>query len=234
MMKFPELSLVKQADSFFEEAKSQLGGIVLLVAVIWFFFLASFIPYVHLDRWLALYPRQLTGVLGIATMPLVHGDLRHILSNTIPLIVMLITLASLRPKQWPRVVGLVTIISGALTWVLASSSSKILGASGLVLGLVTFLIAPGVFLLAWWAYNRILKQSKPYPFQVRAIPLVVSVIVGFFCLDNIFFNLVPSFAPMGGTTVSYTAHWCGAASGLIVAFLYARSGETIPNPPNPA
>ena len=158
-------------------------------------------------------------------MPFVHQNLAHIASNTIPLIVMLVTLVALRPKQWPYVVGLITLVSGGLTWIIASSDKQIVGASGLVLGLVTFLIAPGGFLLAWWLYNRFAKQSKPYPLQVQVVPLVVSAVVGFFCLDNLFFNLVPVFAPMGGQGISYTAHWCGAAAGLIVAFVFARMGE---------
>ena len=225
-MELPALSLKKHTDSIVDAAKNQFGGIVLMIAVIWGFFLASYL-LVDLKRWLALYPRQLTGVLGIVTMPLVHQGLSHIVSNTIPLIVMLITLAALRPKQWMYVVGLVTVVSGGLTWVVASSDNHIMGASGLVLGLVTFLIAPGAFLSGWWLWNRFRKQAKPYPFQVRFIPLAVSAVVGFFCLDNIFFNLVPVFAPLGGQHISYAAHWCGAASGLIVAFLFARNGERV-------
>ena len=123
--------------------------------------------------------------------------------------------------------GLVTIVSGGLTWIIASADKQILGASGLVLGLVTFLVAPGLFLIVWWLANRIRKESKPYPFKIRLIPLAVSAAVGFFCLDNIFFNLVPVFAPMGGQHISYAAHWCGAVAGLIVAFLFARNGDRV-------
>lgn len=224
-MEFPELSLKRHTDSFVDAAKSQFGGILLFVSVIWIVFLADYLPYVHLQRWLALYPRDVSGLLGVATMPFVHGSLKHIVSNTIPLIIMLISLAAMRPKQWPVVVALITVVSGALTWLVASSTNQIVGASGLVLGLVTFLIAPGGFLVGWWAMNRFTKRDKPYPFKVRLVPIIASAVVGFFCLDNLFFNLIPVFAPMGGQGISFTAHWCGAAAGLIVAFLFARNGE---------
>lgn len=227
-----ELSLKKQAGSVLDAAKSQFGGILVLIAVLWGVFLASYIPYLDVNRWFALYPRQMTGALGIATMPLVHGSLVHIVSNTIPLVVMLLTLVTLQPKRWVHVVALITLISGGLTWLLASSNQQIVGASALVLGLVTFLIAPGFFVVAWWLWNRFRATSQPYPFSIRLVPLVVSAVIGFFCLDNIFFNLVPVFPSMGGQSVSYTAHWCGAAAGFIVAFLFARE-ETAVSTPSP-
>lgn len=225
-MNFQTLSLKKYADSIFDAAKSQFGGILLLIGGIWAVYLLDFVPFINLGDWLALYPRRITGLIGIATMPLVHGGLTHLVSNTIPLIVTLITLATLRPKQWVTIVGLITVLSGVLTWVAASSQTQIVGASGLILGLVTFLIAPGGFVLAWWVRNRFSKQERPYPFQVALLPIVVSAVVGFFCLDNLLFNLVPIFAPMGGNGISYTAHWCGAIAGVIVAFFWARNGES--------
>ena len=223
-MEFPGLSLRKQTDSLVDGVKGQLGGILIFIAVIWGVYLSDYIPYVEWYKWLALRPRQLYGLHGIATMPFVHGSIAHILSNTIPLIITLITLAALRPKTWPWVVALIILVSGALTWMFGENS-PIVGASALVLGLVTFLIFPGMGLVAWWGLNRIRKEPQPYPFQVRILPLIVSGVVGFFCLDNLFFNLVPVFAPMAGGSISWRAHWCGAIAGCLVALIFARSGQ---------
>ena len=41
-MEFPELSLKKHTDSFVDAAKSQFGGILLLVGAIWLLFFARF------------------------------------------------------------------------------------------------------------------------------------------------------------------------------------------------
>lgn len=223
-MDIPGLSFSKQADSFLEALKGQLGGIVILIAAIWAVFVTDYIPYIQWHQWLALRPRHLTGLHGILTMPFVHGGFAHILSNTIPLIITLITLAALRPKTWPYVVGLLILTSGTLTWLVGGYDQSIVGASGLVLALVTFLVAPGGFILAWWGYHWFRKESKPYPYKIRLIPLVVSGLVGFFCLDNLFLNLVPVFA-MPGSNVSWRAHWCGAIAGLLVAFVFVRSGQ---------
>ena len=236
-MNFPEFALKKHADTIVDAAKSQFGGILVFVAVIWGVYAADCLPYVEFHRWFALYPKRLSGVMGIVTMPLVHGSFRHIVSNTIPLIIMLITLAALQPKSWKKVVGLVTVVAGSLTWLLGPSTNQngdvmaIVGASGLVLGLVTFLIAPGVFLIAWWGINRVAKTKQPYPLRIRPVPIVVSAVVGFFCLDNLFLDLVPVFAPLGGAGISYTAHWCGAAAGLFVAYFLAETVSTTETPP---
>lgn len=224
-MELPGLSFKKQLDGFIDGVWSQLGGIAILLGAIWLVFLTDYIPYVQWSDWLALRPRHVTGLHGILTMPFAHGGFAHILSNTIPLIITLLTLTALRPKTWKWVVGLLIVTSGALTWLIAGYNSSIVGASGLVLALVTFLISPGLFLLAWWGYQRFWGHSKPYPFKIRLIPIAVSAVVGFFCMDNLFFNLVPVMAPMGGSNVSWPAHWSGAIAGCIVAFLFIRSGE---------
>lgn len=223
-MELPSLSIKQQASSFIESARSQLIGIGALVGAVWLVFLLDYIPYLEWHEWLALRPRQVVGLHGVLTMPLVHASLAHILSNTIPLVITLVTLSALRPRTWPYVVGCVVVVSGLLTWVLGKNTA-IIGASGLVLGLVTFLVAPGGFVLTWWGLNRMRKEAKPYPLKVHVVPLIVSAVVGFFCLDNIFFNLVPVFAPMGGANVSWRAHWCGAIAGCIVALIFARSGQ---------
>ena len=203
------LSPKKHVDSFVERVLGQLAGIVFFIAVIWGVFLTDYIPFIEWHRWLALRPRQLIGLHGILTMPFVHGGIAHILSNTIPLIITLLTLATMRPKTWPWVVGTLIVVSGAMTWLLGENT-LIVGASGLVLALVTFLVAPGGFLLAWWGFHRLRGESKPYPLKILPIPLVVSAVVGFFCLDNLFFNLVPVFAPMGWSQrlMASSLVWC--------------------------
>lgn len=224
-MELPGLSIKKQVDEFVDGVKDQLGGIFFFIAIIWAFFITDYVPYVNWYKWFALRPRHLTGLHGVLTMPFAHGGFGHIVSNTIPLIITLITLAALRPKTWPWVVGLLIVTSGALTWLIGGYNQSIIGASGLVLGLVTFLISPGLFLLAWWGIGRFRGSAKAYPYKIRMVPLVVSGIVGFFCLDNIFFNLFPVAPSMSGSNVSIIAHWCGAIAGCLVAFIFIRDGQ---------
>ncbi len=214
----------QQTDSLVDAAKNQFGGILAVVGVIWGVYLVDFIiPFVNFNNWLALTPRTASGAVGIVTMPLLHSGFYHILSNTIPLIIMLLALAVLRPKNWLIIVGLITVVSGTLTWLLASSS--VVGASALVLGLMTFLLAPGCFYLVWLGLNRVRNEAKPYPFKIRLVPMAVSGAVGFFFFSSLVAGLIP-----GRPGVSWAAHVSGAIAGLIVAFLFSKSGELVDDP----
>lgn len=37
---------------------------------------------------LGVYPRHLKGIVGVFTSPLIHGDFGHLISNSIPLLVL--------------------------------------------------------------------------------------------------------------------------------------------------
>ena len=66
---------------------------------------------------------------------------QHILSNTVPLLVLLILLAGSRAESW-EVVVLITLLGGLLLWIFGREAIHI-GASGLISGLGAFLILSG-------------------------------------------------------------------------------------------
>jgi membrane associated rhomboid family serine protease len=175
---------------------------LIFVAVIWAVFLLDQLPGVQLDHFLALKPRTLPGLVGIVTMPFLHGGWLHIISNTVPLLVLLMLLAGSRADSW-QVVALVVLLGGGLTWLLGGQASHV-GASGLVLGLVTFLIASGLL-------------------ERRPIPLVISIVVGLLYGMSLIRGLIPFFPT--GQQISWSAHWCGAAAGIGVAYMLARRGS---------
>ena len=82
------------ADSVHKE----LRNILIFVGVIWGVFLLSLaLPLADYG----LKPRSAPGLLGIATMPLLHANLGHIAGNTVPLVVLLFLLGGyrLRPQN---------------------------------------------------------------------------------------------------------------------------------------
>ena len=84
----------QQAQKAYDSTRDELIGVGLFIATIWFVFLLDhFLP---LQEYLALVPRTPRGLIGIFTMPLVHRDLSHILSNTFPLFVLMALLAGSR------------------------------------------------------------------------------------------------------------------------------------------
>ena len=128
------------ASEHVHSIRSDLRGIVLFVGFIWLVFV--------LDRFMALenfglIPRSLRGLVGILTLPFLHGDLSHIISNTIPLIVLLALLAGSRANSIDIVV-MISVLAGVVLWLFGRTAIHI-GASVLVFGLIGFLVCAGFF-----------------------------------------------------------------------------------------
>lgn len=214
-------------DRFFDRLKDQLGAMFLVVISLWAMWGLDVVVGLfggNLSGWLAMRPRQLVGLPGIFTMPFAHANFWHLAYNTWGLIIAIALIVILRPQSWLKVLGAVYLMSGLLTWLFGSGT--IVGASGVVLGLVCFLVAPGVLLIGWWGIQKVTKHTKPCPIHVQIVPLVVSVLIAIFYLQNLFFNLVPIPGLNTGNNTSWSAHWCGAIAGLAVAFVFYKSEDT--------
>lgn len=70
------------------QAKNIITGITVLYLI---FILDIFFPLSHYG----IIPRTQRGIIGIVTSPFLHANIKHIVSNTIPLTVLLFVLCSL-------------------------------------------------------------------------------------------------------------------------------------------
>ena len=229
-MELPWQSVKRQTDTFVDRVKDQLGAIVMVVLALWGVYVLDLVLYFFsfdFRDWFALQPRKLVGLHGILTMPFVHANLGHLIGNTIGLIVALLALAVLRPKSWMRVLGSVFFLSGVLTWLVGGigANTRIVGASGVIMGLITFLVAPVVLWCGWWAYNKVTKQQKKFPLEIQFIPFAVGVVASVFYFQHLIGNLVPIPGVTTGGSTSWSAHWCGAIAGLAVAFMFLKNDE---------
>jgi membrane associated rhomboid family serine protease len=135
--------------------------------------------------------------VGIPAMPFLHANLQHILSNTVPLFVLLVLLAGSRAESW-EVVVLIVFLGGFLLWLCGREAVHI-GASGLIAGLGAFLIVSGFL-------------------ERRFVPLVIALVVGFFYGGALLSGIIPRF----GAQVSWDGHLCGMAAGVITAVILVR------------
>jgi len=88
-------------------------------------------------------PRQPIGLIGILFAPLVHGDFEHLFANSLPLVVAGTAMLYLYPQSALRVLPAIYFGPGVAVWLFAGGSSHI-GASGLVYGLVAYILAAGL------------------------------------------------------------------------------------------
>jgi membrane associated rhomboid family serine protease len=178
----------------------EISGVLTFVAVIWVAFFADWA--LPLSEWFALIPRDVARLPGIVAMTFLHGNFGHLLSNTVPLIILLTLLSGSRANSW-QTVAMIVVIGGALLWLFGRNGTDShvvshIGASLLVFGLITF------FLAAAW-------------FEMRVVSIVIAVLVGVLYGWSLLFGVVPM-----QRGVSWDGHLCGAVAGVIVAFAQSR------------
>lgn len=173
----------------------ELRGIGLLVASIWGAFLVTLL--IPATRDFGLVPRSPSGLLGIVSMPWLHASWGHLLGNTFPLIALLMLLAGSRADSWKVVVAII-LGGGGLLWLFGRGHNHI-GASGLVFGLIGYLIGSGIF-------------------ERRVVPLLVAGLVAFLFGGTLLSGVLPT----AGAGVSWEGHMFGAVAGVITAYGQVR------------
>ena len=180
----------------------EIKGVVAFVGVIWVaFFIGRVVPY-DLNT-LGVTPRTASGLTGIVAMPFLHLDLKHLTANTLPLMVLLVLLAGSKTKSWQVVIAIV-LLGGLLLWLFGRHATHI-GASGLIFGLMAFLIVSGLI-------------------DRRIIPLLIAILVGFLYGGSLLTGIVPQRSGQ----VSWDGHLFGALAGAVVAVLLEKHASRRP------
>ena len=193
-----------RATEFKHTVGDEIRGVLIFVAVIWGVFALDWV--LPLSEWFALIPRDIMRLPGIVAIHFLHGGWGHLLANTVPLIVLLTLLAGSRANSW-QTVAMIALLGGALLWLFGRNGTELhvishVGASLLIFGLVTFFLAAAYF-------------------EVRVIPMVLAVIVGFLYGWSTLTGVIPT-----GGGISWDGHLCGAIAGVIVAFLQSRRSQS--------
>lgn len=148
--------------------------------------------------WYGLYPRTIHGLLGIFTAPLLHADWAHLMSNTVPLLILgSIIVFFYRSIAFP-VFFWVYFMTGIWVWA-AGRDSYHIGASGIIYGFVAFLFFSGVFR----------KDTR-----LLALSLFVTFLYG---------GTVWGMLPLN-SGISWESHLLGAIAGVITAYNFRKEG----------
>jgi membrane associated rhomboid family serine protease len=180
----------------------RLDGFLLvagMVALMWIVEVVDVIDGHRLDQ-LGIEPRDVDGLTGIVAAPFLHASWGHLISNTLPFAVMGLAIALNGAARVLAVTGIVGLVSGLGTWLIGPENSLHIGASGIVFGYATYLLARGVF-------NRNVLEL--------AIGAGVAVIWGG--------ALLGGALPEPG--ISWQSHVFGAVGGVIAAQVLARGAR---------
>ena len=112
------------------------------VALIWLIHLANWGLDVGPEPF-GIRPREWAGLHGILFAPLLHGDFAHLIANSVPLVVLGTVMLHLYPNSSLKVLPAVYLGPGLAVWLFARGGVH-LGASGLVYGLVSYVLVAGL------------------------------------------------------------------------------------------
>jgi membrane associated rhomboid family serine protease len=98
-----------------------------------------------------LRPRQLDSLAGVVFTPFLHVDLRHLIANSGILVVLLTVSLSFSRKLTLGALWIIILVGGGLVWLSAKGGTIHIGASGVIFGLIGFLMCLGIFRRDWKA-----------------------------------------------------------------------------------
>jgi membrane associated rhomboid family serine protease len=169
------------------------------VAILWLVFFINIALPLDL-RLYGLRPRQLNSLAGIILTPFLHVDLRHLIANSGILFILLTVSLSFSRKLTFKALWIIILLGGGLVWSVGKAGTIHIGASGVIFGLIGFLICLGIFRRDWKA-------------------LIISVAI-FFLYGGALQSL---FIYMPG--VSWTGHLFGFLSGVLAAWWLRATGK---------
>lgn len=182
-------------DRFLKLYFGRIKPVFFFLLLLWVVFLFEYVSKISLVRF-GVYPRKIDGLLGVFVSPLVHGGLKHIFANSVSLLTLMSLLFYGYKKIAKEVFTWIYFLSGAYVWVFARSSYHI-GASGIVYGLIGFIVLAGVL-------------SKDV--RLMAISLLVIVVNAGFI-----WGIMPLVEG-----VSWESHLSGLVVGLVLAIFFKK------------
>jgi membrane associated rhomboid family serine protease len=186
---------------------------MLFIVMIWVIHTLSVITGTRLG-FLGVLPREWSGLIGIFTAPMIHGEWQHLVSNTVPLALLMAMVFLFFRRVAVKVFLLIYILSGIGVWLFARPYTHHIGASGVVYGLIAFVFWSGVF-------RR----------NLRSIVLSLVILVMY---SGYFPGIVP-----GEEGISWESHLYGACTGILIAWVFKSRIEPdevekpVPEDPEP-
>ncbi len=170
---------------------------VIILIIIWSVKLFEIVFYYDFTEY-GVLPRNFNGLIGILFSPLIHSDVNHLLSNSLPVIILCLLIFNFYSQIAKKIFIYLYFISGLWLWCIGRESFHI-GASGLIYAMASFLF-----------FSGILRKNS----QLSAVALLVIFIYG-----GLFWGLFPIHK-----NVSWEGHLTGFIAGVLVSFICRKDG----------
>ena len=170
------------------------------IAVLWAVYLTNLVLLIDL-RQFGILPRHVIGLRGIAAAPFLHVDSQHLIANSGALFVLLIVSLSYDRSMTLRALIIIMLFGGGLVWLFGRGGAIHIGASGIIFGLIGFLMCLGLFRREWKA-------------------LIVSVLITVFYGGALYSLLM--YIP----GISWSGHVFGFLAGVLAAWCMRSAGRS--------
>ncbi len=176
------------------------GGIAVVatvLAVMWLLEVVDAGTGGQLDAY-GIRPRTLDGLEGIPLSPFLHAGFGHLMSNSAVLAVLgVVAYVAVSLGRFLALVAITTLTSGLGAWTFGATGSVVVGASGVIFGLLGFLLVRG------------LVERSPGSITVSIMVLLV------------YGGTITGVLP-GMPFVSWQSHLFGFLGGVAAAFWLRR------------
>ena len=189
----------RPARRVMKAAKAQATMLATSLGVAWLAFTATWLTGGALLGY-GVIPRTVVGLRGILFAPFLHGSLTHLLSNTVPFVVLGWLVMLRDTRHFGRVTIAAALGSGIFSWLLGAPGSVHVGASGVIMGYLGFLMLSG-----WYART------------LGSVLLSIGVTAAW---GGLALGVLPS---MPG--VSWQGHLGGFVGGILAARAFRREGR---------
>ena len=149
---------------------------------------------------LGVEPKNISGLKGIFLSPFIHGSVKHLFNNILPLFFLLSAMIHFYDKLSYLIYIIIHIASGCLLWLIGREVFHI-GASGIIYGLASFMFFSGIF-----------RRNT----QLLAFSLLITFLYG-----SMVWGIFPETVKKG---VSWEGHLSGAIIGFILSITLLKRG----------
>ncbi len=170
-----------------------------IIALLWAVYLLN--PLLPVDlRAYGVHPRQPDLWWGILLMPFLHGNLAHLTANSGALAGLLWLSFSYDRKLTGIALVIIILMGGGGVFLLGSPNTVHIGASGVIFGLIGFLMFLGLFRKEWTAF---------------LLSIIICLVYG-----GALYSLV-----IDQPGISWSGHVCGFFAGVLSAY-WTRDAKT--------